>query len=166
MFFRNSVLTRATRRNMPVDGILHSHRRENLNSYTALCWSQPKNEHKFRPTGLSSKQPPQPPQPQQPQQPPHRAVGVIIHPHALSYAPFPFLFQFLDCCGCWRRDVCGIFCVGEQMVAFKFPPQAFIFCLTSTEFLQLHYVGCNASCVLTFLSHFVICWPSDKWLIN
>jgi hypothetical protein len=28
-----SVLTRATRRNIPDDGILHSHRRENLKSY-------------------------------------------------------------------------------------------------------------------------------------
>jgi hypothetical protein len=28
-----SVLTRATRRNIPEDIILHSHRRENLNSY-------------------------------------------------------------------------------------------------------------------------------------
>jgi hypothetical protein len=29
-----SVLTRATRRNIPKDTILHSHRRENLKSYT------------------------------------------------------------------------------------------------------------------------------------
>jgi hypothetical protein len=29
-----SVLTRATRRNIPEDTILHSHRRENLTSYT------------------------------------------------------------------------------------------------------------------------------------
>jgi hypothetical protein len=33
-----SVLTRATRRNNPEDTILHSHRRENLKSYTLfLC---------------------------------------------------------------------------------------------------------------------------------
>jgi hypothetical protein len=31
-----SVLTRATRRNIREDGILHSHRRENLKSYIAL----------------------------------------------------------------------------------------------------------------------------------
>jgi hypothetical protein len=31
-----SVLTRATRRNIPGDGIPHSHRRGNLKSYTAL----------------------------------------------------------------------------------------------------------------------------------
>jgi hypothetical protein len=35
-----SVLTRSTRRNTPEDGIVHSHRRENLISYTAnmLLW--------------------------------------------------------------------------------------------------------------------------------
>jgi hypothetical protein len=32
----SSVLTRATRRNIPEDDILHSHRRENLRSYIAL----------------------------------------------------------------------------------------------------------------------------------
>jgi hypothetical protein len=31
-----SVLTTATRRNIPEDGILHSHRRENLKSYTTI----------------------------------------------------------------------------------------------------------------------------------
>jgi hypothetical protein len=31
-----SVLTKATRRNIPEDGNLHSHRRENLTSYIAL----------------------------------------------------------------------------------------------------------------------------------
>jgi hypothetical protein len=33
-----SVLTKATRRNIPEDTILHSHRRENLKSYTVVCW--------------------------------------------------------------------------------------------------------------------------------
>jgi hypothetical protein len=34
-----SVLTRATRRNIPEDVILHSHRRENLKSYKVLQWA-------------------------------------------------------------------------------------------------------------------------------
>jgi hypothetical protein len=34
--FESSDLTRATRRNIPEDAILHSHRRENLKSYIAL----------------------------------------------------------------------------------------------------------------------------------
>jgi hypothetical protein len=33
---KTSVLTRATRRHIPDDDILHSHRRENLKSYIAL----------------------------------------------------------------------------------------------------------------------------------
>jgi hypothetical protein len=38
--FKTSVLTRATRRNIPEDGILHSRRRENLKSYIALtAWA-------------------------------------------------------------------------------------------------------------------------------
>jgi hypothetical protein len=32
-YFETSVLTRATRRNIPEDTFLHSHRRENLQSY-------------------------------------------------------------------------------------------------------------------------------------
>jgi hypothetical protein len=33
-----AVLTRATRRNIPEDGILHSHRRENLKSYKYIIF--------------------------------------------------------------------------------------------------------------------------------
>jgi hypothetical protein len=36
MSLRNSVLTRATWRNIPEDDILHSHRRKKLKSYIAL----------------------------------------------------------------------------------------------------------------------------------
>jgi hypothetical protein len=39
-----SVLTRATRRNIPEDSILHSHRHENLKSYIVLITS-PKQEN-------------------------------------------------------------------------------------------------------------------------
>jgi hypothetical protein len=35
-FYQTSVLTRAARRNIPEEGILHSHRSENLKSYKAL----------------------------------------------------------------------------------------------------------------------------------
>jgi hypothetical protein len=36
IYSETSVLTRATRRNISEDAILHSHRRENLKSYIAL----------------------------------------------------------------------------------------------------------------------------------
>jgi hypothetical protein len=36
-----SVLRRATRRNIPDDTILHSHRRENVKSYIIIIWHQP-----------------------------------------------------------------------------------------------------------------------------
>jgi hypothetical protein len=39
-----SVLTRTTRRNVPEDGIFHSHRRENLKSYMGKLVIQNKNK--------------------------------------------------------------------------------------------------------------------------
>jgi hypothetical protein len=39
--FKTSVLTRATRRNIPEDTILHSHRRDNLKSYTSILFCPP-----------------------------------------------------------------------------------------------------------------------------
>jgi hypothetical protein len=39
-----SVLTRATRRNIPKYTILHSHRRKNLKSYTCFLFSSPNVE--------------------------------------------------------------------------------------------------------------------------
>jgi hypothetical protein len=38
--FETSVLTRATRRNIPGDTILHSHRRENLESYLVFLYGE------------------------------------------------------------------------------------------------------------------------------
>jgi hypothetical protein len=38
MFLRNVVSTRATRRNIPENGILHSHRRENIKSYIIIYY--------------------------------------------------------------------------------------------------------------------------------
>jgi hypothetical protein len=40
-FLRNVVLTRATRRNIQQDDILHSHRRENLKSYKGTSYEYP-----------------------------------------------------------------------------------------------------------------------------
>jgi hypothetical protein len=40
-----SVLTRSTRRNIPEDAILHSHRRENLKSYTVISVSESRFIH-------------------------------------------------------------------------------------------------------------------------
>jgi hypothetical protein len=38
--YETSVLTRATRRNIPEDTILHSHRRENLKSYISRMFTR------------------------------------------------------------------------------------------------------------------------------
>jgi hypothetical protein len=54
-----SVLTRATRHNIPEDGILHSHRRENLKSYNCVpssavlhVWLNIKNQIRLAESGL------------------------------------------------------------------------------------------------------------------
>jgi hypothetical protein len=43
-----SVLTRATRRNIPEDGILHSHRLENLKSYISLRFISVATRNKYQ----------------------------------------------------------------------------------------------------------------------
>jgi hypothetical protein len=40
-----SVLTKNTRRNIPEDGFLHSHRRENLKSYTVFLYGEATHRH-------------------------------------------------------------------------------------------------------------------------
>jgi hypothetical protein len=48
-----SVLTRTTRRNIPEDGILHSHRRENLKSYINIICSRNVHINEVRTLGPS-----------------------------------------------------------------------------------------------------------------
>jgi hypothetical protein len=54
-FLWNSVLTEATRRNMSVDGILHSHRRENLESYIVFLYGEATHRHLWRLETLRTK---------------------------------------------------------------------------------------------------------------
>jgi hypothetical protein len=51
-----SVLTRATRRNNPEDTIFHSHRRENLKSYTKTFGQQAQLLPANKPTASPAKQ--------------------------------------------------------------------------------------------------------------
>jgi hypothetical protein len=60
-FSETSVLTRATRHNIPEDTILYSHRRENLKSYIAPCsgpqcdiWTRLGNQAEQREMGESA----------------------------------------------------------------------------------------------------------------
>jgi hypothetical protein len=46
--FETSALTIATRRNIPEDGILHSHRRENLKSYINYGIYETSEPHQYR----------------------------------------------------------------------------------------------------------------------
>jgi hypothetical protein len=47
--YETLILTRATRRNIPEDGILHSHRRENFKSYISLTGWAPKRRRNVSP---------------------------------------------------------------------------------------------------------------------
>jgi hypothetical protein len=46
-----SILTETTRRNIPEDGTLHSHRRECLRSYNYTYEGRPQSKFPTRPTG-------------------------------------------------------------------------------------------------------------------
>jgi hypothetical protein len=50
-----SVLTRATRRNITEDGILHSHRRENLKYYSGILFCHLSTHHRSKPVNQDKK---------------------------------------------------------------------------------------------------------------